>query len=138
MKLVNGMLIAGLIACGTLSMAGQQDFMLENQTEVEIHELYISSAAVDNWEENLIGADQMLPSGNEVEINFSPDEAAELWDIKVVDSEGTSITWERLKLTEITRVILKITDGQPVAEVETVSDDDSAEAEETEEAEEAK
>jgi hypothetical protein len=36
----------------------------------------------------------------------------------VVDSEGDSIQWHRLKLTEISEVTLRITNGKAIAEVE--------------------
>lgn len=118
MKSVLCALAVGLLTMGSVAKAGEQDFTLVNDTGVEISQIFISSAAVDNWEENLLAKDEVLPSGNEVEIKFSPEENAELWDIKVMDSDGSSVTWERLKLTEITKVTLKITDGKPIAELE--------------------
>jgi hypothetical protein len=89
-----------------------------NDTGVEIQQIYISAASIDNWEEDLLGADEVLPAGNELPIHFAPEEDAELWDIRVVDSEGTAIVWERLKLTEISKVTLQIEDGEAVANLE--------------------
>lgn len=126
MKNMFGVMVAGLIAMSGAAIAGQQDFMLENQTGVEIAQIHISAASVDSWQENLLAEDEVLPSGNEVEINFAPEEEAELWDIRIADSEGTSITWERLKLTEIVRVTLKIKDGEPVAEIENAEAEEEA------------
>lgn len=97
---------------------GAQDFILVNETGVEIAQIFISAASAASWEEDLLDTSEVLPSGNEMKINFSPDEEAELWDIKVVDNEGVSIVWERLNLTKISRVILRIEDNEAVAEVE--------------------
>ena len=130
MKKVVCVMLAVVLSMVLSAVAGQQDFTLVNDTGVEIHQIFISSAATDSWEEDLLGDDGVLPNGNEVEINFSPDEDAELWDVRIVDNEGTAIDWERLKLTEITKLTLQIEDGEPTASIETVADaTDEADAE---------
>jgi hypothetical protein len=95
-------------------LAGDQDFTVHNKTGVEIHELYVSPHSTNEWEEDVLGKDK-LPDGETLDITFSPKEDAELWDLKVVDGEGGSITWENLKLTEITDVILYFKDGEATA-----------------------
>jgi hypothetical protein len=84
---------------------GKQDFTLVNQTGVEIHELYVSPHSTDEWEEDILGRDT-LPSGESVDITFSPKERAKLWDLKIVDGKGNSIEWENLNLLEISKVTL--------------------------------
>src|SRR5947209_7460508 len=74
---------------------GKQDFTLHNATGVEIHELYVSPHSSDDWEEDVLGQDT-LADGDSVDITFSRKERAKLWDLKVVDSKGNSITWEEL------------------------------------------
>lgn len=116
-KKLLGVVVAVFLAISGIAFAGDQDFTLVNDTGADITGIYISAASVDNWEENLMDGDEILPAGNEIEVSFSPEEDAELWDIKVTDEEGTALFWERLKLTEISKVVLKITNGKPVAEV---------------------
>jgi len=94
--------------------AADQDFTLHNKTGVEIHELYVSPHSTNEWEEDVLGQDK-LADGEELDISFSPKEDSEDWDIKVVDGQGNSITWESLKLTEITDVILYFKDGEATA-----------------------
>jgi hypothetical protein len=95
---------------------GKQDFTLHNQTGVEIHELYVSPHSSDDWEEDVLGKDT-LPSGESVEITFSPKEKAKLWDLKVVDGKGNSIVWESLNLLEISEVTLHYKDGKAWADL---------------------
>lgn len=113
-----GLIVALFLALATAVLAGKQDFLLANQTGVDIAQIYISAADVDNWEEDLLGADEILPDGNEVRIRFSPDEDADVWDLRVVDEEGTAIDFAGLELSGITRVTLKFEDGEPTAETE--------------------
>ena len=124
--------LAAVFALCATAFAGKQDFMLANDTGVEIHQIFISSSDTADWQEDLLGSDKVLPAGNEVEIEFAPDEDAELWDVRVVDSEGTAIDWTGLQLTEIVRLTLQIEDGEPVATIENV-DDAEAEEEDAEE-----
>jgi hypothetical protein len=118
MKKILSAVAAIVLSVSGVTYAGEQDFVLVNDTGVDIAGVYISAASVDNWEENMLADDEVLPAGNEVEVNFAPEEESELWDIKVVDGEGASIVWTQLKLTEIHRVTLKLTDGSPIAELE--------------------
>ena len=99
------------------ALAGAQDFVLNNATGVDIYELYVSPASTDAWEEDVLGVD-VLEDGDSVEISFDRNEDADYWDLMVVDGEGTSIQWYRLKLTEIYAVTLRIEDGEAVVEVE--------------------
>jgi hypothetical protein len=96
---------------------GKQDFTLVNQTGVEISELYVSPHSADDWEEDILGQDT-LPSGQTLEITFSPKERAKLWDLKVVDSKGNSIEWESLNLLEISKVTLHYKNGKAWADLE--------------------
>ena len=95
---------------------GKQDFTLHNQTGVEIHELYVSPHSSDDWEEDILGEDT-LPNGESVDIHFSRKEHAKLWDLKVVDKEGNSITWENLNLLEISDVTLHYKNGKAWADL---------------------
>ena len=96
---------------------GMQDFTLHNETGVEIYELYVSPHATNEWEEDVLGEDT-LPVGEEMEIHFSRSESAELWDLKVVDSEGDGIEWANINLLEVSVVTLYMDESRGWAEVE--------------------
>jgi hypothetical protein len=111
------LLVYGVVLVAGRALAGDQDFTLVNQTGVEIHEIYISSAATDDWEEDVLDLDT-LPDGSSVTIQFSPGEDATYWDLKVVDGDGGELVWQRLNLKEISTLTLQIKDDEPVAEWE--------------------
>jgi len=114
LKTAGAALLSLLLLTISPAFAGDQDFTLHNRTGVEIHELYVSPHSADNWEEDILGKDT-LATDDDLEIKFSPKENAELWDLKIVDGKGNPVVFEKLKLTEITDVTLKIEDGDPVA-----------------------
>ena len=103
-------------ASDTAATEGKQDFMLHNQTGVEIDKLFVSPSDKDDWQEDVLGQDT-LPNGQSVEIKFSPKEKAAKWDLKVVDKAGASIEWHDLNLIEISEVTLHYENGKGTAEV---------------------
>jgi hypothetical protein len=114
----------GLIALGIIVMfvtatafarAGKQDFVLHNETGVEIHEVYVSPVSSDDWEENVLGKDT-LPEGDSVKITFDDRDKQVHWDLKVVDGKGNSIEWNNLNLVEISEVTLHYKDGKAWAD----------------------
>ena len=114
-KLIAVAAISILVA--SMAMAqGKQDFTLHNNTGVEIHALFISPNSADEWEEDILGQDT-LANEESLEIHFGRKEKAKLWDLKIVDKEGTSIEWENLNLLEISEVTLHFKDGKATAEV---------------------
>lgn len=105
------------LCAATVALAGEQDFTLNNQTGVEIHEIYISPTKANRWGQDLLGEGTM-PDGETGSVTFDDSASAALWDIKVVDGEGDSIAWTGLDLTEISTVTLFFEDGKATAEVE--------------------
>lgn len=108
----------GAWALATVSItafAGKQDFVLHNETGVEIHELYVSPSKSDDWEEDILGRDT-LPSGESVDISFHRSEKARKWDLKIVDDDGGSVEWENLDLSTISEITLYIKKGEAWAE----------------------
>ena len=105
-----------LFANQSTSVAGDQDFKLNNKTGVEINALYVSPADKNAWGEDILGQDT-LAAGGSVEIEFSPKEEAEKWDLRVEDKAGNSIEWTDLDLTEISEVTLNYADGKATAQV---------------------
>lgn len=102
---------------GGAQQGAAQDFILVNQTGVEIDKLYIGPNESDEWGEDILGQDT-LPSGQSVEIKFSRTEKAAMWDLKIEDKQGNSIEWEKLNLLEINKVTLHYKDGKGTAQVE--------------------
>ncbi len=82
--------IAIFLTATAFARVGKQDFILHNQTGVEIHEVYVSPVSTDDWEEDVLGKDT-LPSGESVKVTFNDREKHVHWDLKVVDSKGNSI-----------------------------------------------
>jgi hypothetical protein len=116
-KLIAAIGVLALFLTATaFAFPGKQDFILHNETGVEIHELYVSPTTADDWEEDVLGVDT-LPNGESVKITFEDREKRSKWDMKVVDSKGNSIEWEALNLLEISDVTLHYKDGKAWADV---------------------
>lgn len=116
MRNISILLIFGMISACT-TFAGVQDFILVNETGVEIAGLYISPVAKAKWGEDVLTVEN-LPPGDECHIKFSRDETAEFWDLMIVDQEGTSLEWPELNLSAISKVTLTIENGTPIATYE--------------------
>lgn len=62
--------IAIFLTATAFARVGKQDFILHNETGVEIHELYVSPVTTDDWEDDVLGRDT-LPDGESVKITFT-------------------------------------------------------------------
>ncbi|WP_294156279.1 hypothetical protein [uncultured Clostridium sp.] len=91
-----------------------QDFTLINNTGVEIYELYVSPHSENDWGEDVLTVDT-LPTEQNVEIKFTPQEQSQYWDIMIKDQEGTSITWENIDLFTVSQVTLNFDGTTPTA-----------------------
>ena len=114
-------LLSAVLACAVVAtcwaVAGDQDFTLVNKTGVIIDQLYVSPTGDNEWGEDVLGVDT-LPNGKSVDIAFAPEEAAEYWDIKIVDTKEAEVVWKKIKLTQIAKITLTIEKGQPTATME--------------------
>lgn len=97
---------AVLMVLSSPSWAGGQDFELKNRTGVDIHRIFVSPSGVDDWEEDVLKED-VLMNGEDLLIQFPRSESSEWWDIRVEDSDGNAIEFERINLFEAITVILK-------------------------------
>lgn len=97
--------VALFITASSFARAGKQDFILHNQTGVEIHSLFISPHDSNDWEEDILGRDT-LPAGDSVKVTFDDHEKKVHWDLKVTDKDGNSLEWADLNLTEISELTL--------------------------------
>jgi hypothetical protein len=108
--------IALFLAATSFASSGKQDFILHNETGVEIHELYVSPHSSGDWEKDILGRDT-LPAGESVKIVFEDQRKEGKWDLKVVDGNKNSIEWDNLDLTKISEVTLHYKDGKAWADV---------------------
>ena len=99
------MTIATFVTASAFARSGKQDFILHNQTGVEIHSVYVSPHSADDWEEDVLGKDT-LANGETVKITFNDRDKHVHWDLKVTDKEGNSLEWDDLNLIEISEVTL--------------------------------
>src|ERR1044071_6175289 len=104
------------VTATAFARAGKQDFVLHNETGVEIHEVYVSPVTADDWEEDVLGK-ATLPEGDSVKITFDDRDKRSHWDLKVVDGKGNSIEWHDLNLVDISEVTLHYKEGKAWADV---------------------
>src|SRR3989440_838453 len=97
--------VAMFVTASAFARTGKQDFILHNQTGVEIHSLYVSPHSTDDWAEDILGKDT-LASGESLKITFDDRDKHVHWDLKVTDKDGNSLEWNDLNLLEIDDVTL--------------------------------
>jgi hypothetical protein len=98
--LVSSVLAVAIFAVSFVAVAPQvvradpRDFILVNESTVVIREAYVSSSARANWDDDVLGADVLVP-GARINVTFSsftPGDCA--YDIKVVGMGGeTGYLW---------------------------------------------
>jgi len=108
--------IAMFVTATAFARVGKQDFVLHNETGVEIHEVFVSPVNTEEWEEDVLGTDTLADSDS-VRITFDDRDKHVHWDLKVVDGKGNSIEWHDLNLVEISEVTLRYKDGKAWADV---------------------
>jgi hypothetical protein len=97
---------------------GPLDFALTNFTGVALRGVYLSPQDSTGWEENLLGGGE-LTYGDTVDIRFSPEERAALWDLRVESAGGAHAEWKGLDLRAVNRITLRLKeDGERVAVAE--------------------
>lgn len=101
-------LAVGLFASS--ATAGDQDFTLINQTGYVIKEVYVSAAAADDWEEDVLGVD-VLGNGVRTKISFPRDANACMWDLKVVYEDDETAEWNGFNLCEVSVIAIKYNRG---------------------------
>jgi hypothetical protein len=108
-----------LVAAAGLAVrayAGTQDFTLVNNTGVDIHNLFVSESAKDDWEEDVLG-DQVLADGESVDVNFEGKNAC-MWDMMVKDEAGAGVYWRKIDLCKASQVTLTCSNKNCSASVE--------------------
>ena len=100
------------------AFANDLDFMLVNQTERSFEGLYITASDNKDWDANLLLDGKVLAAGGTISVRFKNDAKSETWDFNLVDDEGLSVTFDKVKLAGVDRVTLRDVNGTITAEIE--------------------
>ena len=100
------------------ALANDLDFTLVNQTGRSFEGLYITAPDNKDWDANLLLDGKMLAAGGKIQVRFKSDARSEIWDLNLVDDEGLSVTFDKVKLAGVDTVTLKDVNGKITAEIE--------------------
>ena len=108
------------LAIASVAMAGtrgSQNFVLENGTGRVIREIYLSPTSKNTWlYQDELGKNVLNP-GQEIFLDFDPQDNVQYWDIKVVYENGDEEYWFALDLFRIYHITIR---PGTVASIETV------------------
>ena len=100
------------------AFAADHDFTLVNQTGRSFEGLYITASDNKDWDANLLLNGKVLAAGGKIQVRFKTEATSETWDFNLVDDEGLSVTFDKVKLAGVDTVTLKDVNGQITAEIE--------------------
>lgn len=100
------------------AFASDLDFTLVNQTGRSFEGLYITAPDNKDWDANLLLDGKVLAAGGKINVRFKNDAKSERWDFNLVDDEGLSVTFDKVRLAGVDTVTLKDVNGIITAEIE--------------------
>ena len=100
------------------AFASDLDFTLVNQTARSFEGIYITDSGNKDWDANLLLDGKVLAAGGKVRVRFKSEAKSETWDFNLVDDEGLSVIFKRVKLAGVDTVTLKNVNGKISAEIE--------------------
>ena len=100
------------------AFASDHDFTLVNQTARSFEGLYITAADNKDWDANLLLNGKVLATGGKIRVRFKTDAKSDTWDFNLVDDEGLSVTFKKVKLAGVDTITLKDVNGTFTAEIE--------------------
>jgi hypothetical protein len=100
------------------AFANDLDFTLVNQTGRSFEGLYITASDNKDWDANLLFDGKVLAAGGKINVRFKNDANSETWDFNLVDDEGLSGTFDKIRLAGVDTVTLKDVNGTINAEIE--------------------
>ena len=103
--LVAWMVMVLLIGMSSPVFAGAQDFTLINRTGVTIVSVFVCPNNSKTWGNDIMGQD-VLVSGDSVDILFDPGDKVTYWDIRVEDKSGNFLEWDKFNLKKISQITL--------------------------------
>ena len=83
------------------ALAGQQDFVVRNNTANEVHYIYVSPVSSDSWEEDILGANRVLAPYSEINVNMSGYGGECFFDLMIVDATGYSQEYRNVDLCSV-------------------------------------
>lgn len=92
----------------------EHTFIVVNKTNVVINALYVTPHSAKDWGDDILGAD-VLPLNDDIGITLARRESSRLWDLRIEDSDGNFIEWDRLNLREVYSVSLYYNNGKATA-----------------------
>src|SRR2546421_11689351 len=92
-------------------------FPLVNQTGRSFEGLYITDSSNKDWDANILLDGKVLAAGGKIQVRFKNDAKSETWDFNLVDDEGLSVTFDKVKLAGVDTVTLKDVNGKITAEI---------------------
>jgi hypothetical protein len=100
------------------TFANDLDFTLVNETGRSFEGLYITASDNKDWDANILLDGKVLTAGGKISVRFKNDAESETWDFNLVDDEGLSVTFDKIRLAGVDTVTLKDVNGQMTAEIE--------------------
>jgi hypothetical protein len=100
------------------ALASDLDFTLVNQTARSFEGVYITDSGNRDWDANLLLDGKVLAAGGKIQVRFKNDAKSETWDFNLVDDQGLSVIFDKVKLTGVDTVTLKDVNGKITAEIE--------------------
>lgn len=97
--------VAMSVTSSDVLASGKQNFILLNDTGYTIRELYVSPRKARDWEEDVLGRDQ-LPNTEFRTITFDRTEKVCAWDLKVVYDDNEEVYWENFDLCTISFILI--------------------------------
>ena len=102
----------------TNAFASDLDFTLVNQTARSFEGLYVTASDNRDWDANLLLDGKVLAAGGKIQVRFKSNAKSETWDFNLVDDEGLSVTFDKVKLAGVDTVTLNDVNGKITAEIE--------------------
>jgi len=100
------------------AFASDLDFTLVNQTARSFEGLYVTASDNRDWDANLLLDGKVLAAGGKIQVRFKSNAKSETWDFNLVDDEGLSVTFNKVKLAGVDTVTLNDVNGKITAEIE--------------------
>src|SRR5438045_4348239 len=100
------------------ALASDLDFTLVNQTGRSFEGLYITDSSNKDWDANILLDGKVLSAGGKIQVRFKSDATSQTGDFNLVDDEGLSVTFDKVKLAGVDTVTLKDVNGEITAEIE--------------------
>src|SRR5947207_14534035 len=100
------------------AFASDLDFTLVNQTGRSFEGLYITASDNKDWDANILLDGKVLAAGGKIQVRCKNDAKSGSWDFNLVDDEGLSVTFDKVKLAVVATVTLKDVNGEITADIE--------------------